>query len=210
MSVRNGTPVKDPEKQGAILQQAIRTFAEVGFRGTDVQVIADRAGVGKGTVYRYFGNKQDLFWAATFEVMSRLERHLFAAMEGVEGAHAKLHAAAVAYAGFFQANPECLEVFVQDRAEFRGAAPESHRQYHEILIAKFGEIFRQGIEAGQFRPADTRQTMMTLGSLLYGTVVLGCHLAHDVPVTEMAAYGVETFLNGLRADAPSTTGRELR
>ncbi len=207
MSVRNGTPVKDPQKEGAILQQAIRTFAEVGFRGTDVQVIADRAGVGKGTVYRYFGNKQDLFWAATFDVMSQLERHLFAAMEGIEGARAKLHAAAVAYAGFFQANPECLEVFVQDRAEFRGAAPESHREYHEKLIAKFGEIFQQGIESGQFRPADARRTMLALGSVLYGIVVLGCHLARDVSVTEIAEFAVETFLSGLRAGAPSTTGR---
>ena len=65
----------------------------MGFRGTDVQVIADRAGVGKGTVYRYFRNKEDLFWAATYEVLMRLERHLEAAMEGVEGAAAKLRAA---------------------------------------------------------------------------------------------------------------------
>ena len=44
--------------------------------GTDVQEIADRAGVGKGTVYRYFGDKQELFWDTVFWVLDKLDRHL--------------------------------------------------------------------------------------------------------------------------------------
>ena len=98
MTTRNGSCSEDPGKRQAILDQAIRTFAELGFRGADVQVIADRAGVGKGTVYRYFRSKEDLFWATTYEVMLRMERHVFEAMEGVEGACAKLRAAAAAHA----------------------------------------------------------------------------------------------------------------
>ena len=96
MASRNATACEDPEKRLAILEQAIRTFAELGFRGTDVQVIADRAGVGKGTVYRYFQNKNELFWATTFEVFLRLEQYLSAAMEDVEDPIAKLRAAAIA------------------------------------------------------------------------------------------------------------------
>ena len=152
MTSRNGAPSEDPGKRQAILDQAIRTFAELGFRGTDVQVIADRAGVGKGTVYRYFRSKEDLFWATTYEVLLRLERHVFAAMEGVEGACAKLRAAAAAYAEFFEANPQYLELFVQDRAEFRGSGPESHREHHEKMIGRMGEILQQGIEAGRAAP----------------------------------------------------------
>src|SRR4030042_2121028 len=114
MTGRNGSPAEDPHKHRAILDQAIRTFAEVGFRGADVQVIADRAGVGKGTVYRYFGNKEDLFWATTFEVLERLDRHMLQAMEGIEGAAEKIRAACVAHGAFFEANPQHLEVFVQD------------------------------------------------------------------------------------------------
>src|SRR4030042_1289073 len=145
MTGRNGSPAEDPHKHRAILDQAIRTFAEVGYRGTDVQVIADRAGVGKGTVYRYFGSKEDLFWATTFEVLERLERHMAAAMARVQGALKKLKAACLAYAAFFEVNPQYLEVFVQDRAEFRGDAPDSHKQHHERMIAEFTEILRQAI-----------------------------------------------------------------
>ena len=156
MSARNGTPSEDPGKRQAILEQAIRHFARLGFRGTDVQDIADGAGVGKGTVYRYFRSKEDLFWATTYEVLLRLEEHLFRAMEGIDGAWAKLRAAAAAYSGFFLSNPQYLALFLQDRAEFRGCGPESHREHHEKMICRMGEILQQGIEAGELRPVEPR------------------------------------------------------
>jgi AcrR family transcriptional regulator len=201
MAARNGNSSEDPGKRHAILEQAICIFAELGFRGADVQVIADRAGVGKGTVYRYFHSKEDLFWAATFEVLLRLERYLFDAVEAAEGACAKIRAAAVAYAKFFEANPQYLEMFVQDRAEFRGTGPESHREHHQQLVRRFESILQQGIETGELRPIDTLQTTHALGSLLYGIVVLGGHLAPVSPV-EMAEYSIDIFLRAIRKIAP--------
>src|SRR5690606_39125367 len=54
---------KVAKKRSDILAQSLKVFAKEGFGGTDVQVIADLAGVGKGTVYRHFGNKEQLFLA---------------------------------------------------------------------------------------------------------------------------------------------------
>ena len=51
------------QKRAVILNTALKIFARDGYADTDVQVIADLAGVGKGTVYRHFGNKQELFLA---------------------------------------------------------------------------------------------------------------------------------------------------
>jgi AcrR family transcriptional regulator len=209
MTFRNGTSSEDPGKRQAILEQAIRTFAELGFRGTDVQVIADRAGVGKGTVYRYFKSKEELFWATTYEVMLRLEQCLNEAMEEVAGACAKFRAAATAHARFFQENPEYLELTVQDRAEFHGSGPESHREHHERMIRQMGEILQQGIDAGEIRPVDPQQTTIALGSLLYGAGILGCHL-RSVDVQRMTEHGVDIFLRGIsRENACDTKSSEL-
>jgi AcrR family transcriptional regulator len=197
---RNLVSPEDPGKRQAILEQSLRAFAELGFRGADVQVIADRAGVGKGTVYRYFGSKEELFWATTYEVILRLDRFIFAEVERVEGGLAKLRALAAAHAEFFEANPQYLEVFVQERAEFRGPVPASHRQHHEKMIEKIGEIIQHGIDAGELRPVDTRQTTLAMACLLYGTAVLGCRL-EPMGVPRMAEYAVEVFLDGLRAEA---------
>jgi AcrR family transcriptional regulator len=190
---------EDPAKRQAILEQAIRTFAEQGFRATDVQVIADRAGVGKGTVYRYFRNKEDLFWATSYEVIQRMAHYVTDALEQMEGACAKLRAAAVAYTEFFETNPQYLELMVQERAEFRGPGPESHRELHERLIGQMGKILQQGIESGELRPVDTRQTTLAIGCLLYGIVVLGSHLQWS-RVSPVGEYAIDIFLRGLRKE----------
>ena len=185
-------------KHRAILQQAIEVFADEGFLHADVQVIADRAGVGKGTVYRYFGNKEDLFWATTARVFQTLRDHIDRAMEGVGGTLPRLEAACLAYAGFFEANPKCLEVFVQDRAMFRGTCPESHREHHERLLGHFIGLLEEGIAAGEIRPVDPRETMVALGATVYGAVVHSCYLAGGTLV-ERARQATDIFVEGIRA-----------
>jgi AcrR family transcriptional regulator len=48
------------DKRDAILAAALELFVERGFYGTAVPEIADLAGVGAGTIYRYFASKEAL------------------------------------------------------------------------------------------------------------------------------------------------------
>jgi AcrR family transcriptional regulator len=50
----------DSPKREAILAAALELFAELGFHGTAVPLVAEKAGVGAGTVYRYFDSKEAL------------------------------------------------------------------------------------------------------------------------------------------------------
>jgi AcrR family transcriptional regulator len=45
-------------KREQIMAAALELFAERGFHGTAVPLIAEKAGVGAGTVYRYFDSKE--------------------------------------------------------------------------------------------------------------------------------------------------------
>jgi AcrR family transcriptional regulator len=47
-------------KQAAILDAALALFSEMTFEGTPVPLVAERAGVGAGTIYRYFASKEAL------------------------------------------------------------------------------------------------------------------------------------------------------
>jgi len=53
---RRGRPLID-DKRRLILDAALRVFAERGFHGTSVPEVATAAGVGTGTLYRYFEHK---------------------------------------------------------------------------------------------------------------------------------------------------------
>ncbi|MGE6363667.1 TetR/AcrR family transcriptional regulator [Bacillus paramycoides] len=47
-------------KQDDIFNAAMQLFAERGYDGTTIPMIAEKANVGAGTIYRYFENKESL------------------------------------------------------------------------------------------------------------------------------------------------------
>lgn len=55
--------MKDSEKREAIVQAALKLIAVHGFHGAPMSMIADMAGVGTGTIYVYFENKETLISA---------------------------------------------------------------------------------------------------------------------------------------------------
>jgi AcrR family transcriptional regulator len=62
------------DKREAIMTAALELFVERGFFGTAVPEIADRAGVGAGTIYRYFESKEALVNAIYREQKLRFGR----------------------------------------------------------------------------------------------------------------------------------------
>jgi len=68
-----------PDKRDEIVRAALELIAENGFHGAPMAMIADKAGVGAGTIYRYFENKDVLI----NELYRELEQKLYAVlMEG--------------------------------------------------------------------------------------------------------------------------------
>jgi len=59
--------VEKNQKRQDIIQAAMALFMDKGFQNTKMEDIAIDAGVGKGTLYEYFENKQDIFDEACIE-----------------------------------------------------------------------------------------------------------------------------------------------
>jgi AcrR family transcriptional regulator len=66
-----GRPKVD-DKRRLILEAALQAFAQRGYHGVTVPEVAEAAGVGAGTVYRYFTDKQDLVNHVFREAKGRL------------------------------------------------------------------------------------------------------------------------------------------
>lgn len=65
-----------PEKRDEIIRAAMELIAEHGFHGAPMALVAERAGVAAGTIYRYFESKDDLIR----ETHACLEGQLLAAV----------------------------------------------------------------------------------------------------------------------------------
>ncbi len=75
------------EKKNRILENAISEFSRVGYSNTNINVIADKIGITVGSLYKYFGTKENLFLYCVemgteslnklFEYISNIEGSLF-------------------------------------------------------------------------------------------------------------------------------------
>jgi AcrR family transcriptional regulator len=183
-----------------VLQAAIEVFAAEGFPGADVQVIADRAGVGKGTVYRHFGDKEKLFLAASRHALERVGRSIAQEMHLGRGAADCLRDIALGCARYYLAHPESVELIVQERALFRqGVTPTHLLRRAEGQHGVEAEL-RRGIERGEIRPVDVHATYEAFGDLLFGSVVNGVLAGEAKSLVRRVGHAVDLFLEGIVRD----------
>jgi AcrR family transcriptional regulator len=73
-------PMKRRKEQrpGEIIAAGLAEFAEKGFAAARLEDVAKRAGIAKGTIYRYFDDKETLFMAA----VESMATPAFADLEG--------------------------------------------------------------------------------------------------------------------------------
>ena len=80
MADPNRLRIERPERYQAILEAACAEFARRGYERGNVNAIAERVGVGKGTLYNYVGSKEDLFLQsveyAAGQVIAHVKAHV--------------------------------------------------------------------------------------------------------------------------------------
>jgi AcrR family transcriptional regulator len=121
-----GRPLVD-DKRRRILDAALKAFAERGYHGTSVPEVADVAGVGVGTLYRYFADKNalvnELYRDAKLRLKSALLDGLAAPdvyqLDNAEGWFSELWQRLAAFA---RAEPDAFRFLeMQDHVEYLDA-----------------------------------------------------------------------------------------
>jgi AcrR family transcriptional regulator len=78
------------DKRGALLAAALELFTERTFDGTAMPAVAERAGVGVGTIYRYFPSKEQLALDLFLRHHQGLAEALAEAQRPAKGLRAKI------------------------------------------------------------------------------------------------------------------------
>jgi AcrR family transcriptional regulator len=183
-----------------ILDVAARLFASRGYRNTDLQVVADELRVGKGTIYRYFPTKRDLFLAAVDRGMQRLSQFIDASMIAQDPA-ARVEQAIRAYLSFFEANAEFVELLIQERAEFKDRPKPTYFEHRDANLSKWEVLIRQLIATGRVREMRIDTITNVVGDLLYGTMFTNYFSGRQRPLDEQADDILEVVLIGLLTDS---------
>ena len=200
---RPGRPKDDQlaaRRTDEILDVAARLFAARGYPSTDLQVVADELGVGKGTIYRYFPTKRNLFLATVDRGMQRLTAYIAAAMMSPDALE-QMEQGIRAYLAFFKANPEFAELLIQERAEFRDRSKPTYFDYRDANVEKFEGLVRGLVAAGRLRDLPLETTCGVIGDLLYGTMFTDYFSGRDRSLDEQVGQIVNVVLVGLLSEA---------
>lgn len=184
-----------------ILGAAATVFAADGFPNADVQVIADRLGLSKGTIYRYFPSKRNLFFAAVDRGVRRLHEAVTAAADGEADPLDRIAASIAAYLAYFKQNPELVELLIQERAEFRDREKSVYFEHRDAKLGPWRGLLADLIAAGRLRDVPVERIVDVVGDLLYGTMFTNHFAGRHKPHEAQAADILDVVFHGVLGES---------
>jgi AcrR family transcriptional regulator len=176
----------EDERRAQIIRATVHVVAAQGFDGASARSIAERAGVSKGLIWRYFADMDDLMRQAVLTTGAAIRDAIAAGLDLSRPVPEVIRAALRQAAALHRTHRDELQALNQITRSLRtpdGAAAFSQRDYEETYRLQ-ELLFRRGIEQGSLRPVDTRVLAVTYQSAIDG--MLGYIDSH--PDTDVEAY----------------------
>jgi AcrR family transcriptional regulator len=186
------------ERRSRILNAAQDVFAEHGFRSADVKTIAERAGVGKATIYKFFDSKDALLLTIVEENLNQVRDIALKQLISNAPPLQRLRDVCLNIARFLSVNREFSRVLIQEAGEFAGDIQRKHlaimEQYLPLAEIFFAELRREGY----FTRLSARDSLQLMVNLLIGTTYTWA-LTGEGDIEQQAGLYMDVLIQGLRS-----------
>jgi len=191
-------------RPGEIIEAALAEFADNGFAATRMVDIATRAGASKGTLYRYFPDKQALFKAVITSRIAdvRVDAGKVTALSAGSSSEFLTALLLRFYRQIIEGEPGViLRILVTEGRLFPELVSVYHQQVMTNGLVMLDQIIRNGIETGEFR-ADLKldDPRVIIGPAI-AAIIWTLLFSEQDPINfeAYAASHIDLILNGLRA-----------
>jgi TetR/AcrR family fatty acid metabolism transcriptional regulator len=211
-----------------IMQAAIEVFGKYSYQNANISEIARKAGIAEGTIYQYFKNKQDLFFAIGLERTKDFCRQIDVQLEGITGTVDRLRKFVWYYLSYFKTNPDYVRSLMLEMRVSRDFVKSKSYKSFRAFSKQVLQILKEGQEEGIIRKdVDLYLAQQLLLGILEHVVtrwllkgekydLLQCHdQVSDLVITGVCsqagkkAAAVRESLNKA-AEATQPTGQETR
>ena len=136
------------------MRAAEKLFTSRRFREITLDDVASQARVGKGTIYRYFENKDDLFFQTAVQGFDELCGLLAEKVSGKDAFAEQLLGACKQISEFFWSRRQLFRMMQSEEVRmhrFRGRMRERWMEHRKNLISAVAGIIRTGVSEGTIR-----------------------------------------------------------
>ena len=200
---------KKAESRKRILEAARDVFFRDGFMSANLDEMAEKAGVAKGTLYRYFESKADLYVAVltnNYEIF--LEQMVEAGKQGETGAE-RVRSIARWYFDHWMNHPDYFQIFwAVDNESVIGELPkdvlEKISEFWERNLNVIHDALVYGVERGEFVECDTWEVATMLwsvaDSLIESDNTRARRQIRRRPLEPLFMHAVDVILRGILVD----------
>jgi TetR/AcrR family transcriptional regulator, repressor of fatR-cypB operon len=156
------------DKREEIVRAALELIAENGFHGAPMAMIAERAGVGAGTIYRYFENKDVMIT----ELFRELEERSYPIIKEGYAPDTPLRER------FIHLNTALIYYFIENPLDFRfieqffnSPYGVAHRRDKLLGTQEGCDVFKELFEDGIFQQSMKDLPIVILFDLAFGPIL---------------------------------------
>lgn len=141
------------EKRRAVLDAAAEEFSVGGFAAGNINTIASRAGVSVGSLYKYFGSKENCFLAVLEDGFRDLERALESTLREEQGPLEKVEAILRLIPEHSRSHKSVVRLYNELTGEGLTDSVKDFCERFEALSARaYAALAREAIAAGIAKP----------------------------------------------------------
>lgn len=194
---RSGAMKIDRRKE--IVTAATKSFSLFGYKATTMDQVARLANVGKGTIYTFFKNKEELFNEIMTSVISDMEHVANESIDPNKSFQENVHQALYNMLEFRREHQLTVKLVQEEKEIGTPIVQETIKKVEESIIAFLEKKIVRAIERGEIKRVDPKITAFILLKL-YISLIVDWEKKHEPLSKEKIANLFNTYIfKGLSA-----------
>lgn len=144
------------DRRQEILEAAAKSFSLFGYKATTMDQVAKIANVGKGTIYTFFSNKEELFNAIVIKMIEEMHFEADHAANADESFADKAHARLMHILKFRKTHLLYAKLIDEEKELRTPAVAEVLQEIEEAIVSYIQEKIEKAIANGEVKECDAK------------------------------------------------------
>jgi len=195
---------KTNETRLAIVRCAAAIFSEREFHEVLTDDIAHRLGIGKGTIYRYFGSKEELYLAAIGEGLNGLHAAVTTVLQQDAPLETTVEAVVRSMVTYFWRRRDFFVLMHRLEPKLKGRERADWRQRRDDVVGMIRRVIERATARGEISRVNARLAVEVLLGMIRSVCVYRADSDRPEDVTRLVT---AIFLRGVVGEARGAPGR---
>lgn len=186
-------------KQEQIFTAAIEKFSQKGSTNTTMQEIANEAGVGKGTLYRYFNNKEDLVCSLIKYGINKMTNKVKETVEDIQDPVKKLEIVIETQLEFHNQHRDFCKFLTREIWGYQSKFEEHIKEIRTNNTFLIEDIIKQGIAEEKLKGINAELGAVSLSGMINITALHWFMFRKSFPVEKIKENLICLYFDGISA-----------